>query len=326
MIVVLLFLFNINNKKYSSSNNIPLKICVYKRHSFKYMKILTLILSLFLLFSCKNEVLNSKSAFLKDSLKNKAFKIYTVKSKIENQYAGFNSPKAINRIADIENEYFNFYKVFFSKYYGTMWYESSKFEFILNKELSDFEYYKQELAKNNKKPDSMHCTIYAVEALKAGLEDNFLKPDRLHKKIWKDREYAGWSVGYILTKYFNRKAYLIINEYSDEYQRCFRNYNKTRIYDVWKQPDIKLEKIFHPLKDSSQILKILKENEFAWGFSDQGLHTWITRFDMLKECNWSGAPSFKFYGGSEKPLFISTKFTEFYDYNTHIIIFPPKND
>lgn len=59
-------------------------------------------------------------------------------------------------------------------------------------------------------------------------------------------------------------------------------------------------------------------------FSDQGWHTWITRFNDLKECNWSGAPSQKFNIGNNSPLFLETKFTEYYDYNSHIIVFPPK--
>ena len=196
----------------------------------RFQRFFIYILVSIIFFSCKERVLTVKVIKRKDNSQNTAFKIYTNQSDIENNYIGFNSQKAINRIAGIENEYFN------------------------------------------------------------------------------------W------------KAYLIINEYSGEYQRCIRNYNKTRTYNVWKQPDIRLEKVFHSEKDTLQISELLKKNEFGWGFSDQGLHTWITRFDILKECNWSGTPSYKIYRGSEKPLFISTKFKDFYDYNTHIIIFPPKKN
>ena len=51
-----------------------------------------------------------------------SIKIYTEPSKLENKYLNFNSPNAINRIASIENDYFNDYKLNLSKYYGTQWY------------------------------------------------------------------------------------------------------------------------------------------------------------------------------------------------------------
>ncbi len=250
--------------------------------------------------------------------------IHTSYSKHANTYIGFNSPKAINRIADIENEYFNSVENSYSKYYGTFWYETAIYETFVGDTISIFEKYLQELSKLGKKPDSMHCTIYAVEALKAGLDSNFHKLQKIHKQIWGKREYAGWSIGYILVTKFDWSAYLLINDYYVNYQSCLRNYKNYKKYNVWKQPDIPLAGLYDMRNDREKIDSLLKQHEFGWGFSDQGWHTWITRYDILKECRWEGVPSLKLSGGYSDPLFKSTVFLEFSDYGSHVVIFPPK--
>ncbi|HBS85145.1 MAG: hypothetical protein A2W91_01535 [Bacteroidetes bacterium GWF2_38_335] len=285
-------------------------------------------ISFFLILStnflgCNNSSNNFEDNSVKknDSTKKDTFVIYTLPSRLENTYLGFNSPLAINRIAEIENEYFNNYKKCCSKYYGTMWYESLSSD-INNGNL--FENYKKELLKRNEKPDSMHCTIYAIEALKVGLDTNFSVFEKHHQQIWNNREYAGWSVAYILTTKFNWKAYLIISEGSNEYNSCLRNFSIDGTYHVWKQPSIPLKKILHTYNDKEEIDSLLKSNEFGWGFSDQGYHTWITRFDELKECNWVGTPSAKFDNGFNSILFLSTKFSDYFCYTSHVIVFPQK--
>jgi len=62
--------------------------------------------------------------------------IYTPKSKLKNNYEGFNSVKAVNRIAEIENEYFNNFKQSVSKYYGTAWYEAASGYYFENDSIS----------------------------------------------------------------------------------------------------------------------------------------------------------------------------------------------
>ncbi len=177
----------------------------------------------------------------------------------------------------------------------------------------------------NIKPDSFHCTIYAIKALQAGFGNEFTAVEKLHKKHWGNREYAGWSIAYILTRYYNWNAYLIINEQSEEYDRCVRNFNNRREYYVWRQPDIKLEKLFIMGKDEEKINGLLSENEFGWGFSYQGIHTWITRFAKLKECRWDGAPGKDFdYCDDCSPLFITHDFSYYTDYISHVVVFPPK--
>ncbi len=284
-------------------------------------KVIFILLSLiFICSSCNQKIKN------KEVLKNKpiidSIKVFTKKSSLPNEYINFNSPSAINKIAKIENEYFNNYTSKISKYYGTQWYNYIGQSIAENDSISIFKKYS--LEKNNIKLDSMHCTIYAIEALKAGFGEEFKKINEKHTNIWSDREYAGWSIGYILTKFYNWKAYLFISKSSKEYTACLKNYKKDKKYHVWKQPNIPLENFFDMDTDKEKINILLKENEFGWGFSNQGWHTWITRFNYLKECNWLGAPARKYDSPNSKPLFIKTKFTNFYDYNSHIIIFPPK--
>lgn len=252
------------------------------------------------------------------------FVIYTKPSKLENTYKAFNSPNAINKLAAIENEYFNNYKKSESKYYGTAWYKNA---INTNRDSTNiFENYKQNMLAKNIKIDSMHCTIYAIEALQAGFGSDFSKVKEHHKRIWKNREYAGWSIAYILTKQYNWKAYLMLSKNSEEYNACNRNFKKDRKYHVYKQPNIPIEKIFDFDTDKKQIDSLLNQHEFGWGFSEQGWHTWVTRFNQLKECNWAGSPSSKYDNAGNKALFIKTKFTEFYDYNSHIIVFPPRKE
>ncbi len=286
------------------------------------LHLILLFCSVFLLlFSCNDNV--KKLPEEKAPIKPKNI-IYTSYSKQENSYIGFNSPKAINRIADIENEYFNSIENSYSKYYGTDWYKTAIYEKVFNDTISVFEKYLQELSKLGKKPDSMHCTIYAVEAVKAGLDSNFYKLKKIHKQIWGNREYAGWSIGYILVKEFDWSAYLILNDNYVNYKSCLRNYKNYKKYNVWKQPNIPLVALYNMQDDREEIDSLLKSHEFGWGFSEQGWHTWITRYDTLKECRWEGVPSLKLYNGYDAPLFKNTKFIEFYDYDSHVVIFPPK--
>ncbi len=252
--------------------------------------------------------------------------VFTPYSQLKNDYKNFDSPKAINRLADIENEYFNqLAKGDYSQYYGTEWRKIAE-KTPLQENFSQYDEYVEKLKAQNKRPDSLHCTLYAYEGLKAGLDSIQLADlEKQHKAIWKDREIAGWSIGYLLVKNFGWKAYLILHPHSPEYDLCQKTYQKTKSYPVWRQPNIPLENIFIEGKDDSLIQKLLKKHEFSWGFSEQGIHTWITRFDMLKECYWEGVPSNKYkIHPDEKPLFLQTPFLEYRDYDSHVLIFPDK--
>lgn len=255
-----------------------------------------------------------------------SLKSYAKPSQLKNQYLGFNSPNAINKIAAIENEYFQDYHSRGSKYYGTQWTGQSLFQAYATDSISVFEKYTQEIINRGEKPDSMHCTIYAVRALEAGFGDTFTHIKKRHQDIWKSREYAGWSMAHILSESYNWKAYLFISTQSSEYEACMNNFKKDQSYHVWKQPKIAIEKVFHMEQDRLAIDSLLKGHEFGWGFSEQGWHTWITRFGDLKECYWAGAPSAKYDQEGNAPLFLKTKFTDYRDYASHIILFPTKQE
>lgn len=244
--------------------------------------------------------------------------IYTARSNLANKYTNFDSPKAINHIAQIENKYFRAYETGISSYYGTVWREHAESRSADN-------LYRKFTEDYGEKGDSMHCTLYAIEALQAGMATNFDILEQSHRRIWKKREHAGWSIGYLLVKEWGWKAYLVLDRKSEEFDQCLTSFKRKKEYPVWRQPNIPLKKVFIRGEQDSLIQNLLQENEFGWGFSHQGIHTWITRFDILKECNWLGAPGKK-YEISSAPLFLKRPFLNYYDYNSHVLIFPPKNE
>ncbi|MCI4669213.1 MAG: hypothetical protein MRZ79_13845 [Bacteroidia bacterium] len=246
--------------------------------------------------------------------------IFSSYSSLQNTYKNFNSPKAINRIAKIENEYFRNYDGRGSKYYGTVWREQAE---LHNSSITGQNLFTEFHSEFNLKGDSMHCTIYAVEALMAGMSEKFEELEKSHRRIWKGREHAGWSIGYLLVKEWNWDAYLIIDPESEEFAQCKREFLSKKVYPVWRQPDIPLKRMLIIGQDDSLITQLLSQHEFGWGFSHQGIHTWITRFDQLKECNWLGAPGKK-YEITSKSLFLKTDFLKYKDYASHVVIFPPK--
>ena len=247
--------------------------------------------------------------------------VYTNSSNLLNEYVNFNSPNAVNRIAEIENEYFRNYKHGLSRYYGTEWRKNCELS-TYDAVKSRFKDYESELGYH---PDSMHCTIYAVEAIKAGLDSLWTNLEKSHKKIYNEHEHAGWSIARILVKEFGWNAYWIVDSYAEEYKHCNASFKRDKSYPVWNQPNIPLTSMFVRDEQDSLITELLEQNEFGWGFSQQGYHTWITRFSDLKECIWYGAPAEK-YEITSLPLFRTTPFLDYFDYHSHVVVFPPKLD
>jgi len=246
-------------------------------------------------------------------------KIYTEYSALENTYAGFNSPEAINALAKMENDHFHTYETGTSHYYGTSW-RTFADSIELNGSSTMYGDYLDSL---NEKPDSMHCTLYAVKALQKGMDSLWPILENHHTRIYKDHEHAGWSIAHILVKEFGWKAYWITDRYAEEFHHCNASYNRNKEYPVWNQPNIPLEAMYVRDDQDSLITELLAAHEYGWGFSKQGYHTWITRFTDLKECIWYGAPAER-YELMGLPLFRTTPFLEYYDYQSHVICFPPK--
>lgn len=255
-----------------------------------------------------------------------SFKVYTQYSHNENQYIGFDAPKAINRAADIDNEYFNNAESHVSIYYGRLWKGEVENDTLEGDSIPLFDRYVLDAGGREVKP--YDCTIYATDILEIGLQkDTLAELRKLHQRLFPDlKGYAGWSVGHILVKYFGWKAYLFINKQSIEYDHCLKEYRKTQSYPVWRRPNIQLEAFLDLETQRDSIHTILLENEFGWGFSYQGYHSWITRFDILKECNWIGCPAQKYVPNEvyTPKTFITTPFFEYHDYDSHVVVFPPK--
>lgn len=240
------------------------------------------------------------------------------------QQPTFNSDKAIQHIQQIESEWKTDHEKGFSRYVGTEWLKAAQTTQWIT-DSSVFDHYQHRLS------DSMgicplHCTHYAIEALRAGMgEEAFSRMDSIHEKIWGKREYAGWSVAHVLTKYFDWEAIGAVYPYSEEYDQVKKSFKLRRAYPVWRQPDVHLKTLYELPEQGDSLNIFLKKHPFGWGFSIQGWHTWITHYNELWECNWWGSPSAYYEETGTKPLFIHTPFTDFLDYDSHVVCFPPSS-
>ena len=274
-------------------------------------------------------VFNCRDSRQEQSLK--AFPLFvphTSYSQLSNRYVGFDGPAAVNRLADVENEYFARYDDSISPYYGTTWRQTAEYTFGEEDTLSQYAAFAEEITRSGREPDSMHCTLYAYEGLRVGLSAaDHARLLELHRRVYGDHELAGWSVGYLLVKRFDWRAYLVLDRHSREYERCVRAYERRREYPVWRRPAIPLDDLFILGERDAELEELLSRHEFGWGFSYQGWHTWVTRFTELKECNWGGAPGRR-YADSDyaTPLFLSGPFLQYADYSSHVIVFPPLRD
>jgi len=131
----------------------------------------------------------------------------------------------------------------------------------------------------------------------------------------KQQQQNWWKIEKILIKCVQRKSKL--NE-ADE--------KPEKEYPVWRQPNIKIEDFYILGQDDTEIEELLKKHQFSWGFSEDGIHTWITNYTDLLECHWDGTPAAKYNPNNWLPdLFETTRFIEYKDYDVHIIVVPPEN-
>lgn len=234
----------------------------------------------------------------------------------------FDSKKAIEKSNELVLEYMKGYHNNVSRLVGNIWLSSAK-----KTNLAVYNDYIKELKKESLKPKVMDCTIYAEACLKGGfLTNEFKQLKKYHNGIWAGKGFAGWSVAHLLTEKFGWKAYAFIRKGAADYNHYLHYFETKKEYPVWKQPNIKIEKFFTFGDDDLEINKLLMKHEFGWGFSNDGIHTWITKFTDLKECHWDGPPAKKYNPNNYLPLlYETTPFVEYYDYGIHIVVFPPKN-
>ncbi|MBN1181771.1 MAG: hypothetical protein JXB49_05740, partial [Bacteroidales bacterium] len=190
-------------------------------------------------------------------------------------------------------------------------------------EVSQYEDYQSRLAAEGLKLVRMDCTIYCAKLLKAGMgQEDYSQLVKYHNEIWAGKGFAGWSVGHLLVDRFGWRAYAFIRP-GAEYYYHYLDHFKRNEYPVWNQPNIVIEDYFILGEDDAEINELLKKHQFSWGFSEDGIHTWVTNYSDLLECRWDGAPSKKYNENDWFPdLFIKYKFTEYNDYDVHIIVVP----
>ena len=168
------------------------------------------------------------------------------------------------------------------------------------------------------------------------LPTNYQRLRKEHKAIWGARGFAGWSVAYLLTERFGWKAYAVISTSARYYSYYLNHFKAKREYPVWRQPNIEIEEFFILGQQDSAIERLLAKHEFGWGFSDGGIHTWITHRTELKECHYDCGPSRKYdipsthayYQTSnlgQHTLFKTTRLVDFTDYAVHLVVFPPSS-
>jgi len=239
-------------------------------------------------------------------------------------YYGFDSSEAIVRSDELVKEYLTGYFWNVSRLVGRVWLDYS--EEISMSEKTIYEEYLNELEKDSLQMRRMDCTIYAEDCLKAGFgEDDFRRLKNLHNEIYPGKGFAGWSVSYLLTGNFGWKSYAFIKPGAKDYHHYLNHFKNNKEYPVRRQPDTKIEKFYFLGEDNEEIEQLLSENEFGWGFSEDGIHTWITNYTDLKECHWDGPPAEKYDPDNSFPLLLeTTRFIEFYDYGVHLVVFPRK--
>ena len=237
----------------------------------------------------------------------------------------FDVVKSGSRIADIDRTFFLNYESGVSPWYGRVWRdEFAKKNQYPNSEMTVWQHFRQTLAENDLMPQRLDCTLYANEILKAGMSKNDYR--RLwaeHRKIWGPSGLSGWSVGHLLTEKFGWRAYAVIHPEAPDYSYYMSYFQKKHEYPVWRQPNIRIEKYFISGQDVKAIEGLLTKHPFGWGFSEGGIHTWIVTGTDLKECHFDSGPMKRYDANNPHRLLETTPFTQFHDYNVHLIVFPP---
>ena len=146
----------------------------------------------------------------------------------------------------------------------------------------------------------------------------------LHRKQWPQKGLAGWSVAHLLTRYLGWTAYAVIDRRSPQFDYYLSYFTKRNQYPVWRQPNITIKGFFIAGEQDAKIEALLTQNPFSWGFSEGGIHTWITTGRLLKECHFDSGPSKTYDVLHRYPLFETTPFVDYDDYTVHLLVFPPK--
>jgi len=240
----------------------------------------------------------------------------------------------MKKVRELERSYAVSYKSGVCPYYGRWWANHyARKQKVVGSEETVWQRYVAELARQRERPRRLDCTLYAQEVLQAGMSPaDYATLLAHHRRIWGPRGFAGWSVAHVLTEQLGWKAYAVISPRARYHHYYVKHFRRHKVYPVWRQPSIRIEEHYVLGRHDRQIEALLRRGRFAWGFSDGGIHTWITSGVELKECHWDSGPSLRFEiprthaldaGLKREPFFETTRFVEFTDYGAHLVVLPP---
>jgi hypothetical protein len=241
--------------------------------------------------------------------------------------AHFDFKRAEKRMREIERDYAKHYEKSASRYFGRRWARFAKTQRKKGAEQTVWQRYLQALGKRKKRPQRIDCTLYAEQAMKAGLSArDFRRMWRLHRKTWGPRGLAGWRVGYLLVRYFGWTAYAVIRPDARYYYGYLEGFRRG-YYRVWRQPNSPIARYFIVGKHDRAIEALMRRTRFAWGFSDGGIHTWVISRGNIRENIWDAAPGKQFELPSGPltpyPMYKSTALARYRDYGAHLLVVPP---
>jgi hypothetical protein len=241
----------------------------------------------------------------------------------------FDVSRAQRKIRELEQTYRSTYDRGTCPYYGRWWANHyARRSRLPGSQETVWDHYRKLLAQRGQKPQRLDCTLYAQEVLQAGMDPaEYQKLLQGHRRIWGPRGFAGWSVGHLLTTEHGWKAYAIVRP-GARYYSYYLKHLRRGVLPVWKQPSIKIEQHFIVGQHDRAIEALLRRGRLGWGFSDGGIHTWVTSGVDLKECHWDSAPSKALEipgipAAERQPFFETTRLLNFADYGVHLVVFPP---
>jgi hypothetical protein len=255
--------------------------------------------------------------------------VLTLPARVQAAPRPFDHTRALAKIHAFDRAYRASYGRGVGRYFGRLWARlNARRQRVAGKDETVWQRYVKDLARRGLRPRRIDCTLYAQAVLEAGMDpDEYRELRREHNQLWPGRGFAGWSVGHLLVEKHGWKAYAFIRPGAGHYHYYLHFFRRKGEYPVWKQPNIRIERHFTLGRDDRAIEALLRRNRFGWGFSQGGIHTWITSGRLLKEVHFDAAPSRRYElraeGLEPVPLFETTRLVEFDDYPVHLVVFPP---
>jgi len=239
-------------------------------------------------------------------------------------YIDFDSEAAIEQSFKIIDEYWDDYNNQVSRYVGKVWFEEiSKQQYLGN--VSWHDDYIEELVHCNLQNMVIDDMSYCILLLKTGMgQQDFANFVEYYYAFSSSDSFTVYDVGYLLVNRFGWKAYAFISPEAKDFSYYLNSFKYKKEYPIQNQPSIKIEKYYTLGEDDNEIEIFLSNYDFGFGFSENGIHNWITNYNDLLECHSNGSPSKKYHLEITLPnLFETTPLIEYDDHDVHILFIPP---